>query len=320
MTGATGFVGSHTAERLLGRGIAVRALVRVSSNTGHLRSLGVDLVEGTLDDVAAMRRAMDGVEVVLHLAALTRARSAAEFGRVNEGGTAALVQAVLEAEPRPRRLVYLSSLAAVGPNANGGVGAADTPRPLTAYGRSKLAGERIVQTASGQTEVAILRAPAVYGPRDRDLYRFFRLAARGIVPVPTGPARPLQLIHVEDLAEALVLAVTAESAQGIVHVAETRCYAWEEVARMVAAAVGRNARVVRVPGALIQGAAVLSGLASALAGRSTIFDADKARELLAPGWLCETQGAKDVLGFAARIPLDQGLRDTAQWYRDHGWL
>lgn len=141
-----------------------------------------------------------------------------------------------------------------------------------------------------------------------------------MMPVPAGPARRLQLIHVEDLAEALGLAVTAERAEGIMHAAESTAYTWETVGELVAAAVGRRARLVRLPAGVFTAAATISEAASATVGRSTIFNRDKARELLAPGWLCETDTARRVLGFDARIPLGRGLRETAQWYRAEGWL
>src|SRR5690606_14687211 len=105
-----------------------------------------------------------------------------------------------------------------------GVTAADAPQPLTRYGRSKLAGERVCMEASDRIEVVILRAPAVYGPRDTDLFHFFRLAQRGVIPVPTGPARRLQMVHVADLARALVHATRAFGATGVYHIAEARSY------------------------------------------------------------------------------------------------
>jgi nucleoside-diphosphate-sugar epimerase len=177
-----------------------------------------------------------------------------------------------------------------------------------------------VLEAAGDVEVVVLRAPAVYGPRDRDLFQFFRLAARGVLPVPTGPARPLQLVHVQDLADAVVRAATVPAATGILHVAEARAHPWEDVAHMVARAVGRRARIVRVPASLIaMGAAVSEWLANSI-GTATIFNRDKARELLAPGWTCETDEARTRLGFVARIPLEEGLRLTAEWYRNEGWL
>jgi nucleoside-diphosphate-sugar epimerase len=227
----------------------------------------------------------------------------------------------MAADPRPRRLVYMSSLAAAGPSLNGRpVQVGDTPRPLTAYGRSKLAGEVACEAAARHVELTILRASAVYGPRDQDLYHFFRLAKRGILPVPMGPPRPLQLIHVTDLADAVVKAATVPGARGTVHVAERAAYAWEDVARKVAEAVGGRARVVRIPEGAVRLAAGVSETLSRWAGASTIFNRDKARELLAPGWLCETEAARELLGFEAAIPLTEGLRSTAQWYREEGWL
>lgn len=321
VTGATGFVGSHVVQALARAGIPMRALVRATSDTTLLNRLGAELVPGELEDPASLRRAVPGTGMVLHLGAVTRAQNEAAYTRANEGGTRAVVDAIMASDPRPRRLVYMSSLAAAGPSGHGRpVEVGDTPQPLTAYGRSKLAGEGVCRAVARDVEVVILRASAVYGPRDRDLYHFFRLASRGILPVPMGPPRPLQLIHVSDLADAVVKAATVSGAHGTVHVAERAAYAWEEVARRVAEAVGRRARVVRIPEAAVRLAAGVSESWSRLTGASTIFNSDKARELLAPGWLCETDAARELLGFEAAIPLPEGLRSTAQWYRTEGWL
>lgn len=321
VTGGTGFVGSHLVEALSARGLSLRALVRRTSDVIRLAELGAELIEGGLDDSAALARAVRDADVVFHLAALTRARSGSEYNRVNAEGTCALAHAVIEARPRPRRLVYLSSLAAAGPTEDGRpVGPDDPPQPITAYGRSKLAGERACLAAASELEVVVLRAPAVYGPGDRDLFPYLWLAARGILPVPAGPDRPVQLIHVDDLAEGLVRAATMPGAAGIYHVAEPRSYTWSEVATWTARAVGRSVRVVRVPQWLVRAAATVSEFGAATAGRATIFNRQKARELLASGWLCETEAARRDLGFEAHIPLPEGLAGTAAWYREQGWL
>lgn len=320
VTGATGFVGSHVIEVLVRAGVHVRALVRQTSDTRRLEAAGVELAVGTLTDEAALRRATEGVQAVVHLAALTRARSEAEYHRVNAEGTAVLVRAAAETGTGPRRFVYLSSLAAAGPARDGRpVRPDDTPRPITAYGRSKLGGERACMEAEGVSPIA-LRAPAVYGPRDRDLYRFFRLASWGVLPVPTGAERPLQLIHARDLAEAVRCALERTESTGIVHVAEPVAYPWATVGRMVADAVGRKAIEVPVPAGLIRTAAALSERLAAFGGGATIFNRDKARELLAPGWLCETETAREMIGFETGIALADGLRETARWYRNEGWL
>jgi len=323
VTGATGFVGGHLLEALAARGARIRALVRPGSDTARLKAVGAELVVGAgLEDREAVARAVEGVEVVLHLAAVTRARTEAEYLRANAVGTRVLLEAGRSARRPPRRVVYLSSLAAVGPSVDGRpVTAAETPRPLTAYGRSKLAGEEACREAAEEgVEVVVLRAPAVYGPRDRDLLTFFRLAARGVLPVPTRGERRLQLVHVAYLAEALIRGATAPAAAGVYHIADPRPYAWTELVTEVARAVGRRARLVPVPAGLVRVAAALSEWSAAAVGRATIFNRDKARELLAPGWLCETESARRDLGFEARTPLPQGLADTAAWYRAAGWL
>ncbi|MBI3302682.1 MAG: NAD-dependent epimerase/dehydratase family protein [Deltaproteobacteria bacterium] len=321
VTGGTGFVGSHLLEALSAQHVQLRVLVRRTSKVTCVAELGAERVEGDLDDPAALARAVCGVETVFHLAAVTRARSEREYHQVNAEGTRALVEAVLAARPRPRRLIYLSSLAAVGPASDGRpVGPSDAPRPITAYGRSKLAGEQFCLAAAGEVAVVVLRAPAVYGPRDRDLFLCFLLAARGILPVPRGPERLLQFIHVNDLAEALVRAAAIPNAAGIYHVAEPQSYAWSEIAVWITRAVGRQVRTVRVPQWVVRAAAAASEFGAAIAGRTTIFNREKARELLAPGWLCETDAAKRDLGFEVRIPLPAGLTETAAWYREQGWL
>ncbi len=318
VTGATGFVGSHLVEVLAEAGVGVRALVRRTSRTAALEALGVERVEGALEDPASMARAAAGTDVVFHLAALTRARNRDEFFRANAEGARSAARAAAEAGAR---LVFLSSLAAAGPSPDGRrVVESDPPRPITQYGRSKLAGEEACNSVGGALEVVVLRAPAVYGPRDRDLFRFFSMAARGVIAMPAGPERWLQLIHVRDLARALVCAGQASRPGRLYHVADTRAYGWTEVAALVAEAVGGRVRVVRVPAALVSAAAGASELGARLLGRATIFNRDKARELLAPSWLCETGAAERDLGFVARTSLARGLKETAEWYRSRGWL
>lgn len=319
LTGATGFVGSHAAEAFAAHGARIRALVRATSDTARLHDLGATMVAGELTDAPAVQRAAEGADVVVHMAALTRARTAAEYDAVNEHGTRALLRALGGMATPPERFVYLSSLAAVGPSGERPVDDATEPRPLTAYGRSKLGGERVCAEDAAAFEQVVIRAPAVYGPRDRDLLRFFRLAQKGILPVPGGPARPLQLIHVQDLAVALVRAATIQGVSGVYHAADPRAYAWSEVVDLVADAVGVRARRVPLPASALRAAAALSEWGSGLTGRATIFNRDKARELLAPGWLCDVGPAQRDLGIAPR-PLAQGLKQTAQWYREHGWL
>ncbi len=318
ITGATGFVGSHLVEALARGGTRARALVRPSSDTSLLERHDITPVIGSLQDVDSLRRALGDASVVVHLAAATRALTEADFHRVNARGTERLLDA-MEADGGRRRMVYLSSLAAVGPTRGRPVRPDDDPHPLTPYGRSKLEGERAALSREGM-DVAVLRPPAVYGPRDRDLFTFFRMARWHVLPTAGPSDRPMQLVYAPDLADAITAAAEPGAATGVFHVAEPREYPWSEVIRLVGAAVDRRTVVVRVPDVLVKAAATLTEALARRAGRAVIFDRAKARELLAPGWTCETESARLGLGFEAPTPLAEGLEKTARWYRANGWL
>jgi nucleoside-diphosphate-sugar epimerase len=299
----------------------VRALVRDTRRVGALEARGIEVVRGSLADDACIARAMDGVDGVIHLAALTHAPSEAAFIETNVDATRRLVHAARDAGPPPRRFLFMSSLAAAGPSLDGRpTRPGDAPHPITAYGRSKLEAERVCLDAGTTLEVVVLRAPAVYGPRDAEILRFFRFARTGFVPLPPGPPRPLQLVHVADLARAVTLAAMRPGLRGTFHIAEPTAYDMRDVVRLIGEAIGRRVRVLPLPAPLIRAAALAAESANRAAGRTSMLNRDKVREFLAPAWLCETAAARDAFGFEARIALPEGLAATATWYRENGWL
>ena len=314
-------------DALIQQGVWPRVLVRPTSDISRLARDKVDkinkveLIRGSLEDRDSLMQAVSEVDTVFHIAAVTKAHSEEEYLRSNAEGTQLLIQAMRAAQPRPQRLVYLSSLAAAGPARDGQpVEPHDEPRPITAYGRSKLIGEQACLATSDAFEIVSLRAPVVYGPREKDFFFLFRLAARGVLPLPTGPESMVQFVHVADLVQALLRAATRPQARGVYHVAESRSYAWSEIATGISQAVGRSVRMVRIPRFLVRLAATLSEGGAAVMGRAAIFNREKVKELLAPAWLCETALAKQELGFEAQIPMATGFAATAAWYKQQTWL
>ena len=313
ITGATGFVGSHLAEAFRDAGWAVRGIVRPGST--NILPGSVERVESSLDR-DALSRAVDGSSVLVHGAALVRARRASEFGEVNVGGTRA---AVVAANAAGAKLLLMSSQAAVGP------GTAlrprleeDEPEPLTPYGRSKLEAEGVVR-ANARVPWVIARPSAVYGPRDRGFLPLFRLASRGVFPIVAGGNPAFTLIHVRDLVRALVLAVSDERAWGAtMFLGYSRPQRVDELLRGLARAVGRRYRPVRIPSSLMRLAAAAGELAW-MSGYQPLIDNTRLVELQAEGFVCNVDRARELIGFSAATDWPEGAEETARWYRERRW-
>ena len=322
VTGATGFIGSHLVEALLARGDEVRCLAR---DGHHLRWLegrgGLALAPGDVTDVAALRRSVGGMGCVYHLAGLTRARTAREFFRINAEGTRHLVEACLEGGASPPRLIYLSSLAAVGPTADASPCREEaTPRPVSPYGWSKLRGEEEVLAARGRLDVTILRPPVVYGPRDQGLWGYARWVRRGLLPMPAGPPRALSLCYVDDLVRAIIAASEGERPSGeVYHVAGEGVLTWEDVGRILGQAMGVRPRPFRVPFPILFCLAAASEAWGWATGRPTFFTRGKVREATGH-WVCDPVKAGQHLGFIPRVGPEEGMALTVRWYRSFGWL
>jgi nucleoside-diphosphate-sugar epimerase len=318
VTGAAGFVGGHLVDHLRARGDTVRCLVRSRAQGARLHALGCELVEGRLDDAPVLRWLVEACDTVFHVAGALFARSEAELLAVNRDGTARVAR--IAREMGAARLVYVSSLAVSGPSRRGTVRYESArPRPITPYGRSKQAGEEAVR-ASG-VPFTIVRPPVVYGPRDRQLLRLFRLARLGVVPLLGDGRQELSLVHVADLADALILAaVEPKTAGGTYHAAHPDVVTQEELARAVARAVGRPAAPLRVPEEWAGPLLALTGGAARLLGRATLLSRDKAPEFLAPAWTCASGALLRDARWEARIGLREGLEGTARWYAAEGWL
>ena len=323
LTGGTGFVGSHLAAALVKQGDAVFCLARRPEQAAFIASLGALLSPGSLDDPDSLKAAVRGMDRVYHLAGLTAAGSEREFLDVNEGGTGRLVDAVRAAAPRLERFVHVSSLAAVGPTGRGERSDEGTPcRPVTAYGRSKLAGERVVRQAAG-LPWTIVRPPAVYGPRDREFLRLFRLARWGFAPVFGLGHQELSLVYVTDLVEGIARAGGEPVALGqTYHLAHPEVVRSRDLAREIgrAARGGRLPLIVPVPGALAAPIVHAIGRAAAAAGRRTVVSDDKMAEFLAPAWGTSVEKAARELGWRPPHDLVRGVAETAAWYRAEGLL
>ncbi|HEX9727394.1 MAG TPA: NAD(P)-dependent oxidoreductase [Gemmatimonadales bacterium] len=327
VTGGTGFVGSHLVEALHIAGHEVACLVR---NPDKAQRVFGDrrptIIRGSLADRAALRAGVDGAAAVFHVAGLTAARNRAEFFSINEGATQTLLDVIrgrAPHDPTPR-FVYVSSLAAAGPSNRGQpLLGSESANPVTHYGASKLAGELAVRAAA--LPWVIVRAPAVYGPRDVEFLKVFRLAKRGLSPLFGDGSQELSLVHVLDLVQALLAVATSERTRGETYYP---CHPEVVSARGLATAIHRAVRtnpaarplVLPIPGPAARAALWVTGTVARLAGRTTLLSADKANEFLAQAWTCSPASLERDTGWSAAYDLAAGLAMTATWYREHEWF
>ncbi|HZP98925.1 MAG TPA: NAD-dependent epimerase/dehydratase family protein [Reyranella sp.] len=302
VTGASGFVGPHLITALARHGWKLRVLVRRWAPLPSLAGVEAELTFGDLGDEAALRRLVDGVDAVVHAAGLIKARRPADFFTVNRDGTRRL--SALAAD---KLFVLLSSLAAREPQ-------------LSSYAASKRAAEEVV--AAHSSPWLAIRAPAVYGPGDRETLTYFRAVDRGWAPEPRVANARLSLIHVADLAEALALALDRRPGPSVYEIDDGQkgAHSYADMAVAAQAALGRPARRVAIPHSVLRAIAGLNTLRQACGAAPQILTAGKAAELFHPDWAIHDRRLADHLSFAPRFDLAAGFADTVRWYRAHKWL
>ena len=351
ITGSNGFIGSHLVEYLQDRGDVAYAMVRKTSNTKNLDHRTVDYRYAGLTDVDSLAAAMEDVDVVYHLAGMTAGREAQDYERINGGGTANVLAAAKAARNGPRKVVYVSSLAAAGPSDHAVARAEHhAPNPISIYGRSKFSGERAAHEAArdGAIEVTIVRPPVVYGPRDEDFLQVIQMANGRLVLKLGFRSAWFSVVHPHDLVRGMVLAgdtgrhipSDAEShalaggglphdqhhdghhgdGEGIYFITDGGQYTWAELGHRSAAALGKTAYTLTIPVSVAYPAAFVSEMFGKLRGKLPIFNRDKVREGSASGWWAGIDRARDELGYAPEMPFDAGIADTVRWVKDEGLL
>ncbi|HEX8388584.1 MAG TPA: NAD(P)H-binding protein [Sphingomonas sp.] len=294
LTGATGFVGGRTLDVLLDRGRRVRALTRRAQPARD----GVEWVEGALDRPDRLDLLVSGADAVIHVAGVVRAPDRAGFAAGNVDGTRAVVDAAVRAGVR--RFVHVSSLAAREPG-------------LSLYGWSKAEAERVVEDSA--LDWTIVRPPAVYGPGDLEQLDVFRLAKRGLALLP--PPGLMSAIMVDDLAALLATLAERGGPRTTYEPDDGHPLAHADYARAIGRSLGRTVLPLPLPAALLRLGAWADGR---LRGADAKLTPDRARYMAHPDWTADPARRPPSDLWAPRVPLAEGLAETARWYRAQGLL
>ena len=298
ITGATGFVGQAVLEQAATQGLPIRALVRKPQPP----RAGVEWIEGDLDDTAALNRLVERADAVIHIAGVVNAADAAGFTAGNVAGTLNVVTAAMLAGTP--RFVQVSSLSAREPQ-------------LSIYGASKLKGEKVVMASP--LDWTVVRPPAVYGPRDREMLELFRFAKAGVVPLP--PHGKMAVIHVDDLARLLLALVPG--GEDVSHLlfepddGHPGGWTHKSFARAIGWAVGRRITPLPLPAFALRAAARGDRLLRRAAAKLT---EDRVGYMCHPDWTVRDEMRPPVARWTPQIGTREGLKATAKWYREAGWL
>lgn len=322
VTGASGFIGSHLVDLLLQKNYSVRCLLRRTSSMAWLKGLPIEIVYGDVFDDAGLADAVRDVDVIYHSAGLTKAKTKEEYFRANAEGTRKLLDAARRFAPGLKRFVLVSSQTAAGPSTSKTpITENALPHPITTYGRSKLQAEEICLEFASYFPVTITRPPAVYGPRDKDIFEFFKTMSKGLQPVVGFGEKYISLIHVADLVRGIVMAGESERSAGQTYfISSKEVYGWKQIGGITRRALGRRALTLRIPES---GVYVISGFSEffgLFSPKPVLVNFEKARDMVQDYWTCDASRAKLDFGFEQEISLESGIQQTVAWYKENGWL
>ena len=322
ITGASGFKGYHLIEEALKNNLEVYAAIRKRSKTDHLKKFDIQYTYPDFTDLASLKNelAEKKYDYIIHAAGITKARSQKEYNYINAGYTHNLALAVLDSGIKLKKLVLISSLAAVGPlkSLMGIITENTTPQPITAYGKSKLLAEENLRDFSS-INYTILRPTGVYGPRDRGIFIFFKQLVRGIEPYIGNIRQKFSFIYVTDVAKAAIKALYGGN-QKTYNLSDGNFYDRYELGNITKEVLNLKTIKFHLPVNFVKLIAKASEKYSSLGNKAAILNVEKVDELMAVNWSCDIGEAKADLGFYPEYSLQDGVTETLKWYKANKWL
>jgi nucleoside-diphosphate-sugar epimerase len=322
VSGATGFTGSHLCDRLVKQGYAVRGLVRDLGRAGDLQQRDVDTAVGDLRDIHSLHRAMEGMSVVYHIAAEFRREnlSRKQMLEVNLDGTRNMLDAAIKAGVQ--RFIHCSTVGVHGDIKNPPANEEAPYGPGDHYQESKAEGERVVlkYMSESRLPIVVFRPGGIYGPGDLRFLKLFKaIKKRKFVMLGSGEVL-YQLIYIDDLIDGILLCGTKEKAAGNVFILTgEQPTTLNQLVQLIANALGVKPPRLRFPVTPVY----LAGLACELFCKPIGINPPLYRrrvDFFRKTRCFDVSKAKRELGFSAKTNLKTGIRLTADWYREQGYL
>jgi dihydroflavonol-4-reductase len=291
VTGANGFVGSFLVEELLSRNYQVRCFVLAGEPLRWLKDLPVEIRYGNICQIETLYDTVEKVDCIYHLAGVKTAWDETTYFRVNFHGTKNVLEATLQRNYQLKRFVYVSSQAAAGPSLDGRpITEEITCQPITSYGKSKWAAEEYLQAYSSKVPLTILRPSFIYGPRNLETKLLYELIRWGIVPTIRHHDPYVNVIHVRDVVQAIILAAEHKQACGQLYfITSPERYTWREIIEQSLRIRNKKGRIFPIPWTGVKLAASMVKSYRKLRRQPFNLIDEKVEELRQKHWICNGQ-------------------------------
>ena len=321
LTGATGFIGSHIAEALIQRQAPTHLFVRKRNRRIDLfEEMGAVIHVASPENLVILKESIQGADVIIHCAGATKAVSRSEYFKANVDFTRNILKVIEEHQ----KLVFLSSQAAAGPsNLHMPIDEKSEPQPVSYYGESKLSAEIHIQQwgISNDNNYLILRPCIVYGPGEKDLFNGFRLIKDNLFIVLGDSNKQFSIIHVTDLVKAVIKCLESPAKGEVFFVCHDETCSWEALGTTIKESFGKSRLLtIEVPEYLAYFAAALCDIFSFATQKPFLVNRQKIIEAKQQAWLCSNKKIKNKLSWKPEIPLEKGIKQTAEWYIQENWI
>jgi len=322
ITGATGFVGSHLAEAVLEKGVSLKIFTRKKNKLiENFEEQGAEIVVGTFEDDEKLAKAVDGCDTVIHAAGATKGLNESDYIKTNSEYTENILKRV---DGKKTKFIYISTQAAAGPStAETPKKESDRPNPLTFYGKSKLLAEEKVKKWGSENDnnYTILRPSSVFGPREKDIYNYFKLVNSGVLILLGSGKKRISIVYVKDLVKAIIASAESTIKGGVYFIANDESCDWIELGTKIKIALNKNrVLTVKLPEFFAYPVAMISDVIASFTKKPALLNNQKVIEMKQTAWLCSNDEFKKDFGWKSDYDLSDALKETASWYKNEGWL
>lgn len=320
VTGGTGFIGSHVVDSLIDDKNTDELKCLVRNKEKWIEGKSYQKISGDLHSIRTIEHALADVDTIIHLAGIVKAPSQKEFDFANVEATEHLVR--LANRFGVRKMVILSSQAAAGPSNGKPLTEKNSMKPISMYGKSKKKMEEMVhEVADPKLSVTILRPPAVYGPREDQIYTLFKMMSMGVAPMVGDGTKPeLSIIYVQDLIQAIHKSIQ-QTEKGIhtYFVSGEETTNWNRISDIVQTVLGKKSIPIHIKPEWVKKIAGIVETTATFFGSYPVVNREKANEMILE-WICDHSKAKKELNYQPQYSLEEGISRTLRWYKKHDWL